>query len=190
MDGELVDRYPVGGKGLQQPRDMTGGSHADGVADGQLGRAEIDQAPPDPSNLVDRHVAFPWVAERHRDVRPDVDAGRAGPGHGRLEHRELVVKAAVEVAPRERLGGAAEDGDVGDPGLQCTVQTPLVRHQDGQRSRPVEVYEIDQLLGVGELWHPARVDEARDLHDRQAGGDEPGDELGLDLHRDDHGLVL
>ena len=80
--------------------------------------SESCEAPRSNSRLPTSTTCSTGTAPSHgspkhmRDVGADVEAGVARPAHGRLEHRELLVEAAVEVALRERLGGAAEDRDV------------------------------------------------------------------------------
>ena len=144
---------------------------------------------PTDDHLVDRHRPLPRVAEAHAHVGPDVEPGLAGPGHRGLEHRELLVEAAVEVLAGEGLGGAAEDGDVPHPELEGPVEAALVGHQHGVGAALLAEHR-HQLGGVGQLGHPPRVDEAGRLDDGQAGGDQAAYELGLVLGRDDRLLVL
>ena len=173
---------------------MTRRPDADGVAERELAGAEVVEALADLDHLVDRHVALPGVAEAHADVGAHVEPGVAGADHGGLEHRELLVEAAVEVALREGLGRAAEDRDVAAAELEGAVESAFVRHQHGQLLAGLAELALDQqahqLGGVGQLGHPLGVHEAGGLDDGQAGGEQAPDELGLRLDRDDALLVL
>ncbi len=172
-----------------QPPDVAGRADADGVAEAELAGPEVEEPLADLDHLVDRDGALPRVAEAHRDIGADVEPGRSRPGHGRLEHRELPVQAAVEVLLGEGLGGAAEDRDVPAAQLEGAVQAALVGDQ--HRQVPTLLAEDrHQLGGVGELGHPLRVDEAGGLDDRQPGRDQPADELCLDVGRHQRLLVL
>ncbi len=148
---------------------------------------------PTSTTCATRHLALPRVAEAHRDVGTHVEPGVTGPAHGRLEHRELLVEAAVEVALRERLGGAAEDRDVPQPLLQRSVETALVGHQHRHLARHLAQLgheQVDEVGGVGQLRHPLRVHEARRLDDGQAGSHQATYELGLGRGRHERRLVL
>ena len=174
---------------------MARSADADGVAEAELAGAQVEETLADGGHLLDRDVALPRVAEAHRDIRPDVEAVLAGPLHRRLEHRELLVEAAVEVLLGERLGGAAEDRDVPDAELQGPVEATLVGHQHRVAVEPaasrVELVETSyDVLRVGQLGHPLRVHEAGRLDDRQPRGGEPVDELDLGGGRDQALLVL
>ena len=159
---------------------MPRGADPDRVAERELGGAEVEEPLADGHHLVDRDVALPRVAEAHRDVRPDVQPRLAGPVDGRLEHRELLVEAAVEVALRERLGGTAEDRDVPHPRSRARSRPALVGHEHRHRHGPPSTGpaalgdRVDQVGGVGELRHPLRVHEAGRLDDRQPGLDAAG----------------
>src|SRR5436190_2960166 len=111
VQGQAVDVRPGALERVDQSRDVAGGAHADGVAEAELTRPEVEQASPDRDDLLDRYGAFPGVAEAHRDVRADVDSGVARTPYDGLEHRELRVQRPVEALLGERLGGAAEDRD-------------------------------------------------------------------------------
>jgi hypothetical protein len=54
----------------QQGGHVSRGSHSDGVAQGQLIAAELQQPPGDVDYLADGHVPFPGIAEAHRQVGP------------------------------------------------------------------------------------------------------------------------
>ena len=151
--------------------------------------AEVEEPLADGDDLLDGYGALPRVAEAHRHVGPDVDAGVARATYGRLEHRELPVEGAVEVLGREGLGGAAEDRDVAAAQLQRAVEAALVGHEHRQVAAAV-AEQAHQLSRVGELRDPLRVHERRRLDDRQPGVEQPRDQLGLDLGRDQGGLVL
>ena len=133
--------------------------------------------------------ALPRVAEAHRHVAADRQSLVARAGDDRGEHVERLGDGAVEVALRERLGGAGEHGDLAHAGGQRAVEAAVGRDEHrvaaGQLAEPRE-----QLLGVGELRHPPRRDEAGELDGAQAGVEQAADELGLDLDGDDDGLVL
>ena len=181
---------PAPAKASTSARDVAGGADADGVAEAELAGAEVEQPLADVDHLVDRHRALPRVAEAHRDVGADVEAGVAGAAYGRLEHRELLVEAAVEVLLGEGLGGAAEDRDVAaarapGPGRGRARWAPAPAGP-----RPTSPSTGHQVLGVGELGHPPRVHEAGRLDDRQPGGEQPADELRLDLDGHQRRLVL
>ncbi len=150
----------------------------------------LEQADAGAHHPLDRHRTLPGVAEAHREVGAHVHVGRDSALHRGGEHRELVLVGAVEVALGEALRRAAEDRDVLQPGLDRAVEPALVGHQHRHRHRAVVVDPCDQLLGVGELRHPARVHEARGLHDGEPGRDQAMDELHLDVERHDLGLVL
>ena len=166
---------------------MAGGADAGRVAERELVGAEVEQPLADRDDLVDRDRALPRVAEAHRDVRADVDPLRQRPRHGRLEHRELLVERAVEVAPGEGLGGAAEDRDVPDalrpaPGrgrARSGTSTGIgVARRCGRPGRGAP--RRRRAAGTHFGWT-----KLVDLDDRQPGGDQPLDELDLDLERDD-----
>ena len=73
--------------------------------------------------------------------------------------------------------------------LEGPVEAPLVGDEHGQV--PALVAEGRHHLDrVGELRDPLGVHEAGRLDDRQPGGDQPPDELDLDLDGDDGLLVL
>ena len=74
--------------------------------------------------------------------------------------------------------------------LQRPVEAALVGHQHRAVAGPASPEQRHQLGGVGELGHPLRVHEAGRLDDRQPGGEQAADELGLDLGRDQRLLVL
>ena len=180
---------PAAPNACTKRRHVAGRADADGVADAQLAGPEVEEPPADRDDLLDRHRALPRVAEAHRDVRPHVDARVPRPADGRLEHRELAVEGVVEVLGREGLGGAAEDRDVPAAELQGPVEAAFVGHEHREVAAAV-AEERHQLGRVGQLRDPLRVHERRRLDDRQPGVEQPGDELRLDLGRDQRGLVL
>ena len=123
---------PASLNAVSRSRDVARRADPDRVAERELAGAEVEEALADLDHLVDRHLALPRVAEAHADVGAHVQPGLAGPRDRRLEHRELLVEAAVEVALREGLGGAAEDRDVATAELQRPVEPALVGHQHRQ----------------------------------------------------------
>ena len=153
-------------------------------------RAEVEQPLPDRDHLLDRDGALPRVAEAHRDVGADVEAGVAGAAYDGLEHRELLVERPVEVLLRERLGRAAEDRDVAAAELERAVEAALVGHQHRAAHGPTSPSIAHQVLGVGELRAPTRVDERWSPRRSAAGREQPPDQLGLHLGRDQRRLVL
>ncbi len=182
---------PAASSACEEPVDVSGRPDADGVAERELVAAEVHEPARGVDDLTDRHLALPGVAEAHRDVGPDPQAGRPGPLDDGTEHRHRLLERAAEVLLGERLGGAAEDGDGADPRLERPVQPPLVGDEDG--TVPAEALgpeEAEHVGGVGQLGHPSGVDERGRLDRREAGGREPADELGLDLRRHDRRLVL
>ncbi len=76
-----------------------------------------------------------------------------------------------------------------EPEREGPVEAALVGHQHGEVDA-VGAQARHQLLGVGQLRHPARVHEAGRLDDRQPGGEEPAYELLLDLDGHQGLLVL
>ena len=111
---------------------MAGRADADGVAEGQLRGAQVEEPLADVDHLVDRDPALPGVAEAHRHVGPHVEAGVARPSYGRARTSRTARRGSVEVALREGLGGAAEDRDVPQALLQRPVEAALVGHQHRQ----------------------------------------------------------
>ncbi len=163
---------------------------ADRVAEGELGAAEVEQASGDLDDLLDGDVALPRVAEAHGDVAAHGEPFDAGSFDDRREHRDRLLHRTVEVAPGERLRGAGEDRDLGHARGQGPVQAALVRHEDRIADAGLSRQRREELFGVGELRDPARVHEAGGLDRPEPRVGETGDELGLDLHRYDRGLVL
>ena len=189
-----VQREPVDvgaglGERLHERGDVARGADADRVAEAELADAHLEQPLPDRDDLLGLDRALPGVAEAHRDVAADVHPRRERPLDRRGEHLELGVQRAVEVLGREGLGGAGEDRHVPQAELERPVQAALVGHQHGALDA-LGTKAGHQLGGVGQLRHPARVDEGGGLDDRQPGGQQPPHELLLHLHRDDALLVL
>src|SRR6478672_3476806 len=186
---ELVGAHAGLDERADQGGHVAGRADADGVAEAELAGAEVEEPLAHRDDLVDRDGALPRVAEAHRHVGADVQPRLAGAAHGRLEHRELLVEAAVEVLLREGLGRRAEDRDVLAAELQRPVEAAVVRHQHREVGA-AGTQAGHQVGGVGELGHPPGVHEAGRLDDREPGRQEPFDELGLDLGRDQGLLVL
>ena len=180
---------PGGHERLDQRGHVAGGADADGVAEAELAGAEVEEPLADDDHLLDRDRALPGVAEAHGDVGADVEPGVAGALHGRLEHRELLVEAAVEVLLREGLGGRAEDRDVLQPELEGPVEAALVGDQD-RAVRPASPSRVISSAASASCGHPLRVHEGGRLDDRQPGGEQPAYELLLDVDGDERLLVL
>ena len=189
VHGQLVAGHARIDERRDQPADVAGRAHTDGVAEAELVGPEVEEALADLDHLVDRDVPLPRVAEAHRDIGANVEPGGARPGHGGLEHLELPVQAAVEVLLGEGLRGTAEDRDVPATQLEGAVEPALVGDQHRELTALV-AEDLHQLCGVGELGHPLRVDEAGGLDDGEPRRHQPPDELGLDLGRHQRLLVL
>lgn len=96
-----------GGESIQQPVNMTGGGHPDGVAEAELPAPQVQQPAAHGDDLLDRHLALPRVAEGHGQVAADPDTRLACGSDDRAEHLDRFVQPAVEIPPGERPGGTA-----------------------------------------------------------------------------------
>ena len=191
MHPNAIGTNSVGVQGIQQPVNVSGRARADRVAQAELVTAQVHHPRRDSHDLVDGNVSFPGVAKTHRDVCADPQALDTGSLHDRSEHRDGLRDAAVEVPAGEGLGRAAEDRDGLHTLCERGVQTTLVGHQHRSVAAPADLTEQPQQRGgVGELGDPPGRHEGRRLDGVEPGGDEPLNELSLDLHRDHGQLVL
>ena len=167
------------------------GADADRVAERELVAPEVHQPPAHVDGLLHRHRALPGVPEAHRHVGPHPQPLGPRPLDDGAEHLDRLGDGAVEVLAGEGLGRAAEDRHRTDPGRERAVEAALVGHQHRTLPpKPLLAEQAEQLLGVGELGDPARVDERRGLEDARPGSGKPTDELGLDRGGHDGRLVL
>jgi hypothetical protein len=144
---------------------------------------------PTSTDLGDRHLALPRVAEAHAHVGAYVETCVACPCHGRLEHGELLVEAAVEVALGEGLGGTAEDGDVAAAELERTVEATFVGDEHRQVLARVAETSIRSPASASWGTHLGCTKLVASTTGRPGRQQSP-DELGLGLDRDDAALVL
>ena len=106
---------------------------------------------------------------------------------GRLER---LLDRRVLVPPIERLGCTECEANLVEPGRDEAVVTALVQRESGVDDVFRAVDRRDDLLAAGNLRHPARVDEARDLDRANSGADETTNELRTNVGREDGGPVL
>ena len=183
---------PRSSSSSQQVAHLAGRADADRVAERDLACSPSRAAAPRRRRPApSRHVALPRVAEAHGHVAADGQPLGAGARHDRARTcRATPATRAVEVALREGLGGAGEHGDLADARRRARGRGPGRSGRAPGGGRAASPSSAQQLLGVGELRHPPRRDEAGQLDGAQPGVEQPPDELRLDLDRDDRRLVL
>jgi hypothetical protein len=81
------------GERVDHGDDVAGSAGADGVTQRQLRGTHVEQPPARRDDLLDRHGAFPGVAEAHRHVRAHLQSFGQSARHDRLEHRVLLGRA-------------------------------------------------------------------------------------------------
>ena len=164
--------------------------HAGGVAEAHSSQPELPEAVCDPAYPCGRDVALEGAAERGRDrAVHGYPCLLRHSGH-HLEARERFFDAPVHVLPVVALRGGQEDDHLVDLGLGRAQRPALVRHQCGEHRPAGAVDAAHDLLGVGKLRHRARRHEGGRLDTRNAGVDEPVDELDLLRGRNEGPLGL
>ena len=175
---------------VEDTRHLAGMRDADGVADGDLERAEIGEARGHVGDARRRHVTFERTAERGGEIRAHAQACRARAIGDLTVGRDRVVDALIDVLAAEGLARGGEHGDLCHAGGDRAVEPGEIRHERGvTRARPPRDAR-EHLRGVRHLRHPFRADERAHLDRRQIRGAQPVDELDLVGGRHARALVL
>ena len=98
VHSDRVDPHSAGVQGLEEPADVTGRTHPDGVAQRQRLVAPRSMSRTATStDLLDRHRPLRGCSETHRDIGAHPQTGRLARGHDGGEHGHRLGDGPVEV---------------------------------------------------------------------------------------------
>ena len=150
--------------------------------------AEISPASSITRALVDRAFERAAEGDADRHSRPNPVGASALDDPERRVHG--LADRRVLVPPIERLRGAEGEASLVEAARDEAVVAALVEREPRVHDAALTLERRHDLLGARHLRHASGIDEARDLHCPNPCGDDPADELGSELGREDFGLVL
>jgi hypothetical protein len=141
-------------------------------------------------HTFERDLALVGAAPDGRDVGAHTYAGFERRWNDLTEDLERRVDGLVDVHLVVRLARGEKDGDLAQAHGQRALEPLLVGHERAQPAPFGSAEALHQLGGVGELRHPLRRDEARDLDAREPRIEQRAHQALLAVERDHHALVL